>query len=132
MLFRSSSLTMRRNGGLVQDLFDRYIVLIRGDEIRGYDVLMQFLKTGGQSPTEKCFAIAMIRPLGSGKVSYKISTRYQGQNYTILGGIRIGRDQIGFSVPKVRAVQVESNGLLKELQDTGTIKDRKNDLEFGK
>ena len=71
-------------------------------------------------------------PAWERKVSYKISTRYQGQNYTILGGIRIGRDQIGFSVPKVRAVQVESNGLLKELQDTGTIKDRKNDLEFGK
>jgi hypothetical protein len=126
-----ASLTMRRNGGLVQDLFDRYIVLIRGDETRGYDVLMQYLKPGGKTPTEKCFAIAILRPLPNGKVAYKISTRYQGQSYKILGGVKIGREQIGFNVQKVRAVQVESNELLKELQETGTIKDHKTDIEFG-
>lgn len=84
-----------------------------------------------ETSTEKCFAIAMLRPLPSGKVSYKISTRYQGQVYKILGSISIGRSQIGFNVSKVRAVQVESNGLLKELQDTGTIKDRKTDIKYG-
>jgi hypothetical protein len=127
-----ASLTMRRNGGIVSDLFDRYLVLVRGDSVKGYDVLMQFVKPGGDTNTEKCFAIAMLRPLPNGKVSYKISTRYQGQVYKVLGNISIGRSQVGFNVSKVRAVQVESNGMLKELQDTGTIKDRKTDIEFGK
>lgn len=36
-----ATLTMRRNGGLLQNLFDRYILLIRGDDTKGYDVLMQ-------------------------------------------------------------------------------------------
>ena len=126
-----ASLTMRRNGGLLQNLFDRYIVLIRGDETRGYDVLMQYVKPGGDSPTEKCFAIAILRPLPNGMVAYKISTRYQGQGYKILGSLKIGREQIGFNVQKDRAVQVESNGLLKELHDGGTIKDRKTDIEYG-
>lgn len=125
-----ASLTLRRNGGLIQDLFDRYIVLIRGDDRRGFDVLMQYLKPGGTTPTEKCIAIAIIRPLSDGKVAYKISTRFQGQSYKVLGNVQIGRDQIGFNASKVRAVQVESNGLLKELQENGIIKDRKTDIGF--
>jgi hypothetical protein len=125
------SLTMRRNGGILKSLFDRYLVLVRGDDVKGYDVVMQYVKPGGDTPTEKCFAIAMIRPLSNGKVSYKISTRYQGQSYKILGGVKIGREQIGFNVQKVRAIQVEANQLLKELQDTGAIHDRKTDIEFG-
>jgi hypothetical protein len=127
-----ASLTMRRNGGIVSDLFDRYLVLVRGDSVKGYDVLMQYVKPGGDTSTEKCFAIAILRPLANGKVSYKISTRYQGQVYKMLGNISIGRSQVGFNVSKVRAVQVESNGMLKELQDTGTIKDHKSDIEYGK
>lgn len=91
----------------------------------------QYVKPGGETPTEKCFAIAMLRPLPGNKVAYKISTRYQGQSYKILGGIKIGRDQIGFNVAKVRAIQVESNGLLQELQANGVIKDRKTDIEYG-
>ncbi len=126
-----NSLTIRRGGGLIKNIFDRYLMVIRGNEQEGYDIFMQYLKDGGQTSSENCFAIAILRPLGHGKVAYKISTRFQGQSYKILGGIKIGREQIGFSVPKVRAVQVESNGLLKELQETGTIKDRKSDLEFG-
>lgn len=126
-----ASLTMRRNGGLVKDLFDRYFMLIRGNEQDGYDVFMQYYKPGGATPTEKCFAIAMLRPIAAGKVAYKISTRYQGQSYKILGGIKIGRAQVGFNVQKVRAIQVESNGFLRELQQTGTIKDRKTDIEWG-
>lgn len=126
-----ASLTMRRSGGLLKNLFDRYIVLIRGNDTDGYDVLMQYLKAGGTTSSENCFAIAILRPVGPNKVAYKISTRYQGQSYKILGGIKLGREKIGFNIPKVRAVQVESNGLLKELQDTGNIKDRNSDLEYG-
>ncbi|MGZ3651550.1 MAG: hypothetical protein ACXVB9_04545 [Bdellovibrionota bacterium] len=126
-----SSLSMRRDGGILQNISDRYLVLIRGDATKGYDVLMQYVKPSVETPTEKCFAIAIIRPLGNGKTSYKISTRYQGQVYKILGSIKIGRDQIGFNVQKVRGVQVETAAMLKEFQDTGTIKDHKTDIEFG-
>lgn len=126
-----ASLSMRRNGGIIADLSDRYIVLVRGDETRGYDVLMQYVKPGGGTSTEKCFAIAMLRALPGGKVAYKISTRYQGQNYSILGSIAIGRAKVGFNPANARNLQIESNGMLKELQDTGTIKDRKSDIEFG-
>jgi len=126
-----ATLTMRRNGGIVQDLFDRYLLLLRGDDAHGYDVIMQYVKPGGQTPTEKCFAIAILRPLPNGHVAYKLSTRFQGQSYKILGSVNIGRQQIGFNIAKVRAIQVESNALLKELQDTGTIKDRKTDIEYG-
>jgi hypothetical protein len=116
-----ANMTQRTNGGIVKDLFDRYIVLVRGDEQHGYDVLMQFLRPANdRTSTKKSLGLAIIRPLDANRTSFKIITRYQGQSYSFLGGI--GRGSIGFNATKVRAVQQESNKMLKELRDTGTIK----------
>lgn len=125
-----ANLSVRKDGGIVQNLTDRYLLLIRGDEAKGYDVLMQYLQPGGSTATQQVFAISLIRPVSPGKVAYKISTRFQGQSYKILGGVKIGRTQVGFNVQKIRAVQVESNGFLRELQTLGAIPDRKTDIEF--
>jgi hypothetical protein len=125
-----ASLAMRRGGIFVHDLTDRYLLLVRGSEEKGYDVLMQFVKPGGKTDTQQVFAIAMIRPVSPGKVSYKISTRFQGQSYMSFT-LRIGRSMAGFNVNKIRAVQEESNGLLKELQTLGEIKNRNTDLQNG-
>lgn len=127
-----ASLTLRRDGGIVKDIADRYIVLIRGNDAQGYDVFMQFVRPGGTTLTKQCFAIAIIRPLSNGKTSYKLSTRFQGQSYKVLGNVRIGRAQIGFNVAKVRAIQEETMNMLKELRDTGKIADHKTDIEYGK
>lgn len=127
-----ASLSLRRDGGIVKDIADRYLVLVRGDETRGYDVLMQFLKPAGKTSTTRVFAITIIRPLGNGKSSYKISTRYQGQSYKVLGNVSVGRANIGFNVDKVRDVQLDYAKQLKELRETGTIRDKKTDIEFGK
>lgn len=126
-----ASLSLRRDGGIVNDLADRYIVLLRGDDERGYDVFMQYVRPGGETSTKQVFAIAIIRPLSNGKVSYKISTRYQGQSYKVLGNVSIGRKNIGFNVEKVRAVQVETMNMLKALRETGKIPEKKSDIEFG-
>lgn len=127
-----ASLSLRRDGGIVKDLADRYLVLVRGDANHGYDILMQFIGEGGRTPTTKVFAMAMIRPLEKGKVSYKISTRFQGQSYKILGNVSIGRRNIGFNVEKVRAIQLEYMSQLKELRESGKISEKKSDIEYGK
>lgn len=127
-----ASLSLRRDGGIVKDLADRYMMLVRGDSQRGYDVLMQYIGAGGTTPTTKVFAMAIIRPVADGKVSYKISTRFQGQSYKVLGNVSIGRKNIGFNPDKVRAVQMEYAGNLKELRETGKISEKKSDIEWGK
>jgi hypothetical protein len=127
-----ASLSLRRDGGIVKDMADRYMVLVYGDKDRGYDVLMQYIKPAGKTSTSRVFAIAMIRPLANGKTSYKISTRYQGQSYKVLGNVSIGRSNIGFNPEKVKAVQIDYANQLKELKETGNIKDKKTDIEFGK
>lgn len=126
-----ANLTLRRDGGIVKDLADRYIVLVRGNEEEGFDVLMQLVRPAGTTASQQCLAIAIIRPLGNGKSSYKISTRYQGQSYKVLGNVGIGRKQIGFNAGKVRAVQVETMEMLKELRAKGDITDHKTDIEWG-
>lgn len=126
-----ASLSLRRDGGIVKDLADRYMVLVR-ENSGGYDVMMQFIRPGGVTPTTKVFAMAMIRPLDNGNVSYKISTRFQGQSYKILGNVSIGRKNIGFNPDKVRAVQLEFMANLKELRETGKISEKKSDIEYGK
>jgi hypothetical protein len=127
-----ASLSLRKDGGIVKDIADRYIVLIRGNDAQGYDVIMQFVRPGGTTLTKQCFAMAIIRPAANGKTSYKLSTRFQGQSYKVLGNVRIGRAQIGFNVAKVRAIQEETMGMLKELRSTGKIADHKTDIEYGK
>ncbi|MCO5141707.1 MAG: hypothetical protein M9962_01300 [Oligoflexia bacterium] len=125
-----ANLSLRRDGGIVKDLADRYLFLVKGDSQKGYDVVMQYLKSGGKTPTQQCFAIAIIRPEAPGKVSYKISTRFQGQSYKVLGNVSIGRKNIGFNVEKVRAIQVEYMGMLDELKKTGTIQDKPTDIGY--
>ena len=127
-----ANLTLRRDGGIVKNLADRYLVIVRGDKDRGYTVVMQYLKPALTTPTQQCIAIAILRPLPNGKVAYKISTRFQGQNYKVLGNVSIGRSQIGFNRAKVRAVAEEFGKKIKEYRDTGTIRDRAADIEWGK
>lgn len=128
------NLSLRRNGGIVKDLSDRYLVLVRGNAAEGYAVVMQYVKPAApyRTFTQQVFAIGLIRPVGEGKVSYRISTRYQGQSYKVLGNVSIGRGQIGFNERKVREVMEEYRNRVKELKDTGSITERKNDLEWGK
>jgi hypothetical protein len=121
-----ASLEIRRNGGIIRDLSDRYLLLVRGDSRKGYDVLMQFLGPVGQSGTTNVLAIAVIRPLPNGRASFKISSRYQGQSYAMLG--EIGRNTIGFSQSKVRGIQKSYVDSVAELRDTGKIQDHVNDL----
>ncbi|MGZ3710875.1 MAG: hypothetical protein ACXVBE_03925, partial [Bdellovibrionota bacterium] len=71
-------------------------------------------------------------PEKDGKTSYKLSTRFQGQNYKMLGSVRLGRAQVGFNVAKVRGIQEEVQNMLKELRSTGKIADHKTDIEYGK
>lgn len=127
-----ASLSLRKDGGIVKDIADRYIMLIRGNEKDGYDVFMSYVRPGGNTLTKQCMAIAIIRPLPNGKTSYKLSTRFQGQSYKVLGNVKIGRAQIGFNIAKVRAIQEETMGMLKELRTTGKIADKKTDIEWGK
>ena len=121
-----ASLEVRKNGGIIYDLSDRYFLLVRGDSVKGYDVLMQFLGPVGSSSTTNVLAIALIRPLPNGKASFKISSRYQGQSYGMLG--EIGRSSIGFSQSKVRGIQKSYVDSVLELRTSGKIKDHDNDL----
>jgi hypothetical protein len=121
-----ASLEVRKDGGIIWDLSDRYLLLVRGDSTHGYDVLMQFLGPVGTSSTTNVLAIAVIRPLPNGKASFKISSRYQGQSYRFLGDI--GRNTIGFSQSKVRGIQKSYVDSVTELRTTGKIVDHVNDL----
>lgn len=120
------NLEMRRDGGIIKNISDRYLLLVRGDSQKGYDVLMQFIGQAGESSTTNVLAIAIIRPLPNGKASFKISSRYQGQSYRILGDI--GRNTIGFSQSKVRQMQLNYVNSVNELRATGRIKDHDSDL----
>ena len=121
-----ASLEVRKNGGIIKNLSDRYLLLVRGDSQKGYDVLMQFMGPAGDSSTTNVLAIAIIRPLPDGKSSFKISSRYQGQSYRFLG--EIGRNTIGFNASKVRGIQKSYVESVVELRTTGRIKDHENDL----
>ena len=126
-----ANLTLRRDGGIVKDLSDRYIFLVRGNSKDGYTVLMQYARPGGKTYSQACIAIAILKPMAGGKFSYRISTRYQGQNYKVLGNISIGRAQIGFNKEKVRAVAVEYRDRINELRTTGSIKNRAGSIKWG-
>jgi hypothetical protein len=127
-----ANMTMRKDGGIIKDIFDRYILLVRGDRERGYTVVMQYVEPALKTLTQQVFAIALLTPLPNGKVAYRISTRYQGQSYKVLGNISIGRAQIGFNKAKIKNVALEYGQRIKELKETGTIKDRKSDIGWGK
>jgi hypothetical protein len=126
-----ANLTLRRDGGIVKDLSDRYYFIVRGNKEEGFTVIMQYRKPALKTFSKQCIAIAMMQPLPNGKTAYRISTRYQGQSYKILGNISIGRKQIGFNREKVRAIAEEFNQRVIELRTTGKIQDRKSDLEWG-
>jgi hypothetical protein len=121
-----ASLEVRKDGGIIWSLSDRYVLLVRGDSATGYDILMQYIGPVGQSPTTNVLAIAMIRPMPDGKASFRISSRYQGQSYRFLG--EIGRSTIGFSQSKVRGIQKSYVDTVTELRATGKIADHANDL----
>jgi hypothetical protein len=127
-----ANLNLRRDGGIIKDLADRYLLLVRGNSQEGYTVVMQFIRPALQTSTEQVFAMAILRPLPGGKTSYRISTRFQGQSYKVLGNVSIGRAQIGFNKAKVRAVAEEYRSRIQELRATGTIKDKKTNIEWGK
>jgi hypothetical protein len=126
-----ASLSLRKDGGVVHDLADRYLMLVRGDDKHGYDVFMQYIGPAGTTDSKECFAIAIIRPTSPGKVSYKLSTRFQGQSYKVLGNVTVGRAQIGFNSAKDREIQLEYMAELKELQASGAIADHKTDISWG-
>lgn len=126
-----ANLTLRRDGGIVKDLSDRYYFIVRGNRTDGYVVIMQYRRPALKTFSKQCIAIAMIQPLPNGKTAYRISTRYQGQSYKILGNISIGRKQIGFNREKVRAIAEEYNRRVVELRTTGKIRDKESDLEWG-
>jgi hypothetical protein len=122
----SVSLETRRKGGVVEDINDRYLLLVRGDSSKGYDVLMQFIAPADdQTKTSFVLAIAQIRPLPGGKVSHKLASRYMGQSYSPMPG---GRDVIGFSRSKIRTIERIFVETVAELRATGKIKDKENDL----
>lgn len=127
-----ANVTLRRDGGIVKDIADRYILLVRGDKENGFTVVMQFVKPALASGTKQVFAMATLRPLPNGKTAYRISTRFQGQSYKVLGNVSVGRAQIGFNRAKVRAVAEEYGAKIQELKTTGTIKDRPTNIEWGK
>jgi hypothetical protein len=127
-----ANMTMRKDGGIVKDIFDRYVLLVRGDKDQGYTVVMQYVKPALATHTKQVFAIALLTPLANGKTAYRISTRYQGQSYKVLGNISIGRSQIGFNKAKIKNVAYEYGLRIKELKETGTIKDKKTDIGWGK
>jgi|GEM_PF-1738202 len=121
-----ANLEIRKNGGIVRDLSDHYLLLVRGDSAKGYDVLMQYVGPQGQSETSAVLAIAVIRPLGNGKTSHKIASRYMGQSYGILGPI--GRDAMGFNQTKVKGIEKRFTDYVNELRTTGKIADQTNEL----
>jgi hypothetical protein len=127
-----ANMTMRKDGGIVKDIFDRYVLLVRGNKERGYTVVMQYVKPALATHTKQVFAIALLTPLANGKTAYRISTRYQGQSYKVLGNISIGRSQIGFNKAKIKNVAYEYGLRIKELKETGSIKDKKTDIGWGK
>lgn len=117
------NLSRRIDGGIIKDLHDRYLVLIRGNAQKGYDIVMQFVKAAGKTPSTQSLGLAMIRPLGDGKKSsFKITTRYQGQSYKVFGNISIGRSRVGFNIVNARNVQLDFARALRELKDTGDIR----------
>ena len=115
----------RTNGGLLKDMDDRFLVLIYGDNVRGYDIVMQFLAPHGRTATKKSLGIATMRPLPNGKTAFKITTRYQGQSYNI--PLIDGRSVFGFNESKVRAVQKEFSDMLEEYRSSGKIKQNSMD-----
>lgn len=121
-----ANLEIRKSGGIVKDLSDHYILLVRGDATKGYDVLMQFAAPQGKTETQQVLAIAVIRPLGNGKVAHKIASRYIGQSYGLLGPI--GREQMGFNQAKVKQIEKSFTDYVNELRTTGKIADQTNEL----
>ncbi len=121
-----ANVSNRTNGGLLKDMDDRYLVLIYGDNIRGYDILMQYLAPHGKTATKKSLGIATMRPLPNGKTAFKITTRYQGQSYNI--PLIDGRSVFGFNESKVRAVQKEFSDMLKDYRSGGKFKQTSSDL----
>ncbi|NUM87700.1 MAG: hypothetical protein HUU37_00710 [Bdellovibrionales bacterium] len=116
------NMTMRHNGGIVQNLEDRYLMLIYPASQGGWDLVMQYVRPAGKTATTRSLAIAMIRPGKGGKTAFKMAMRYQGQNYGALGGL-IGRSQFGFNEGKVRDGQLGFHKMLQQLREKGAIEE---------
>jgi hypothetical protein len=127
-----ANMTMRKDGGIIKNIFDRYVLLVRGDKEHGFTVVMQYVKPALKTQTQQVFAIALLTPLANGKTAYRISTRYQGQSYKVLGNISIGRAQIGFNKAKIKNVALEYGKRIRELKETGTIQDHPTDIGWGR
>lgn len=118
-----ANLEVRKEGGIVKPLSDHYVILVRGDAVKGYTVLMQFVAPQGQTETTHVLAIAIIKAIGKDKVMHKISSRYMGQKYP-----SILRDTIAFNTSKVRQIEKRFVDYVTELRTTGKIADQVNDL----
>jgi hypothetical protein len=119
------SITKRTNGGIARDMNDQSLLLVRGNEKDGYDIIGQFIQPNGNTTTTSSMSLMILRALPDGTTSYKLSGRHLGQNYTFLGNVSIGRNNFGFNVGKYRQGQKDFQAMVDELKRTGNIKDRK-------
>jgi hypothetical protein len=103
-----------------RDLKDEYAVLVRG-VADGYAIFSSFL--GPESDTKSQMAITLLTPRSDGGADIKRSLRRSGQSYP-LGSNARGRDLYGFKIEPYRDVEITLAAAMKELRDTGRIRER--------
>lgn len=119
------SVEAKKGGGFAKEVNDEYMLLVRGDAVRGYDLVGQFVRPAGATTTKSAIMVMMIRPRPDGGTDFKGNAWLTGQSYAFLGNVGVGRRNFGFSAERVRGGQRDFLRMVAELKSTGTIRDRR-------
>jgi hypothetical protein len=117
------SMELKARGGLAKDIHDNFTLLVRGNDLAGYDIVGSFHSPFGDTTTTSSLMMIQIRPLAGGFTAYKALTRHLGQYYGFLG-VDYGRRNFAFNPTRVRDSQQEFLRSVDELKRTGTIRER--------
>jgi hypothetical protein len=114
----------RTGGGIVQDLFDDYTVLVRSNSFAGFTVFTCFFAAipGKTTPDQAHLSIVDLRPRTGDATEIRQIMCRNGQSYAMFG-VENGRRQFGFNVPRIRTAQKAFMSGMFELHTTGTIKE---------
>ncbi len=116
--------THQLKGGFVNDLRDRYTLLVRGNPQAGYQLFAAFLGPDGRTATIAHASIVILKPLPGGQTEFRQYVRQNGQSYKAFG-LEYGRRNFGFNVARFRQGQKALYETMLELKNTGKIKENR-------
>lgn len=116
--------TLKHNGGVANDMDDKFSLLLRGDAQHGYVLIGSYIEPNGSTTTTSSITIILLKSTPDGKTDYRVAGMQTGQSYSFFG-LDSGRKNFGFNVSRIRDGQKDFLGQVKSLRDTGRIPEKR-------